>query len=235
MLKRSYVLYLVITIICLLSLSAILLININDQLTKEQEAYQYMQSYYDYKVQQFQEENRKYNKSDIVFLGDSLTDGYNWASYYQDYVVLNRGISGDTTFGLYDRLLVSAYSVNPKVVVLLIGTNNLTTMFDNFEDLLKDLKNHLPNSSILVMSIPPRGATFKDTNELVINNNIKLQRLTLAYNYIYVDIFSRLYDETNNIMDKAYTTDDLHFSLLGYEIITNELDKYLIPLLKDNK
>ena len=86
-----------------------------------------LQRYYDTKVAAFKEENKTIEQGsiDVAFIGDSLTDHYDVARFYPGITTLNRGIAGDNTYGLYRRLQVSLYDVQPKVVVLLIGSNNL--------------------------------------------------------------------------------------------------------------
>ena len=86
--------------------------------------------YYEYKVNLFRQENAslKPGEVEVAFLGDSLTDLCDVKKYYQPYNVVNRGIGGDTTDGLLNRLDVSAYAFQPKVVVVLIGINNYPTM-----------------------------------------------------------------------------------------------------------
>ena len=95
-----------------------------------------MREYYETKVKQFEEENKTLGGVDIAFIGDSITDGYDVASYYPSYTVINRGIGGDTTVGLEARLDVSLFAVQPRAVVMLIGANNMGEMFDNYESIL---------------------------------------------------------------------------------------------------
>src|SRR5574344_1810277 len=59
------------------------------------------QEYYDAKIAMYTVENEKYDdyEVDVAFLGDSLTDGYDLEKYFPQYLVLNRGIGGETTFG----------------------------------------------------------------------------------------------------------------------------------------
>ena len=94
--------------------------------------------YYAMKVAMYAEENEKYDdyEVDVAFLGDSLTDGYDLSRYYPQYITANRGIGGDTTFDLESRLQISVYDLKPKVVVMLIGANNMDTMFENYENIL---------------------------------------------------------------------------------------------------
>ena len=92
-------------------------------------------SYYNGKIEIFEKENEEFKGTDVdvVFLGDSLTDGYDVKRFYPEYTVLNRGISGDTTVWLEERLDVSLYAIQPKVAVMLIGANNISTMLENYE------------------------------------------------------------------------------------------------------
>ena len=89
-----------------------------------------------YRAQKFatyEEENARYEdfEVDVAFLGDSLTDGYDVATYYPQYLVSNRGIGGETTVGLKERIKLSLYDLSPKVAVMLIGANNIDTMLDS--------------------------------------------------------------------------------------------------------
>ena len=114
-----------------------------------------VQEYYEAKLAMYVAENEKYDdyEVDVAFLGDSLTDGYDLEKYFPQYLVLNRGISGETTFGLEKRLKVSVYDLKPKVAVMLIGANNFDTMFDNYENILKGFKENLPNTKIVLLSL----------------------------------------------------------------------------------
>ena len=80
---------------------------------------------YQEKCDKFAEQNIKDFNCDIDFVGDSITEGYDINRYYKNYRVANRGISGDTTDMLLTRTEVSAFDLEPKVINLLIGTNNL--------------------------------------------------------------------------------------------------------------
>ena len=96
------------------------------QLEKKQTA-QAIAQYRENKQQQYIAENEQYDdyEVDVAFIGDSLTDGYDLQKYYPQFITANRGIGGDTTFDLEGRLQVSVYDLKPKVVVMLIGANNM--------------------------------------------------------------------------------------------------------------
>ena len=61
-----------------------------------------MENYYTAKVESFTEENKSIipGETEVVFIGDSLTDGYDLSIYYPDLITLNRGIGGYTTIGI---------------------------------------------------------------------------------------------------------------------------------------
>lgn len=63
-------------------------------------------------------------KDDIIFLGNSITDGGEWSELFADLSIKNRGISGDNSAGVLNRL-DEVYSRHPVKVFLLIGTNDL--------------------------------------------------------------------------------------------------------------
>ena len=70
-------------------------------------------------------------KNQTVLLGDSITDFFNWYELFYDFsknsgqAVYNRGISGDTTDRLLERLQENVLNIKPKNIVLLIGTNDI--------------------------------------------------------------------------------------------------------------
>ena len=197
---------------------------------------QMMQDYYDGKVAQFEAENKSIvpGETDVVFLGDSLTDGCDLSLYYPEYTTLNRGIGGDTTLGLEKRLDVSVYAVQPKVVVMLIGANNCSTMFDNYEDILVSLKENLPDSKIILVSLTSMGGTWGKNNNLAAFNNVKIKALSEKYGYEFVDVYTPLLNfETNEIYEE-YTTDGGHLTHEGYLVLTGEIKAVINKVMTEN-
>ena len=195
----------------------------------------YMQEYYDNKVQLFAEQNESIEKGeiDVAFIGDSLTDGYDLEAFYPDITTVNRGIGGDTTFGLECRLQVSLYDIQPKVVVMLIGANNFQTMFENYEDILIDMKENLPNSRIVLLSLTSMSGTWGKNNQIAAFNNVKIKALAEKYGYEYVDLFTPLMDLDTQEIYPEYTTDGGHFTNKGYEVITTEVRPVIDRLLAE--
>ncbi len=186
------------------------------------------EQYYHMKVLQFEKENEELRlhktEVDIVFIGDSITEGFelNKTPYEENYEVAWRGIGGDNTFGLYDRLKVSVYDLNPKLIVLCIGGNNLNTMMDNYEEILKDIKENLPETKVIVQSIYPTSKTIVERNAIIPGINEELKALVDKYNYSFVDTHSAVVNE-NNEFDEKYTDDGAHPNEAGYRRICEVL------------
>jgi lysophospholipase L1-like esterase len=109
------------------------------------------------------------NKRAVVFLGDSITQGWgdNMGGAFGGLKVANRGISGDTTRGVLIRLKEDVLALNPAAVVLLIGTNDLEenadpeTIAGNLKLILAALKADNAEIPIILCQVFPSSATKK--------------------------------------------------------------------------
>lgn len=188
--------------------------------------------YREAKFTQYQQENAQYGdyEVEVAFLGDSLTDGYDLQKYYPQYITANRGIGGDTTFDLQARLQLSVYDLKPQVAVMLIGANNQETMLQNYEDILIGLKNNLPHTKIVLLSLTAMGGDhWGPKNPMAAYNNVSIKLLAEKYGFTYVDLFTPLYDVSIGEVYAGYTIDGGHFTHEGYTVITS----LLTPVLKD--
>ncbi len=191
--------------------------------------------FYNGKLAMFQEENQEYAHKtvDAVFLGDSLTDGYDVKSYYPEYTVLNRGIGGDTTIWLEKRLDVSLYSVKTKVAIMLIGANNIETMFENYQRILQSFKENVPKTKIILLSLTSMGGEWGKKNQLAAYNNVKIKKLAEQYGFEFVDLYSALLNLEDGEIYDEYTTDGGHLTPKGYEVLTNCIKPVLQKLVDE--
>ena len=192
-----------------------------------------VRAYYQAKLEQYCSENERYAdyEVDVAFLGDSLTDGYDVAHYYPQYVVSNRGIGGETTFGLEERLQVSVYDLKPKVAVLLIGANNMDTMMENYEDIILGMKENLPETEIVVLSLTSMSGEWGRKNRLAISNNVFLKMIAMRNGCSFVDLYSPLLNPETGEIYAEYTTDGGHLTARGYEVVTAAITPTLQQLL----
>lgn len=197
-----------------------------------------VREYREAKLEKYREENEKYSdyEVDVAFIGDSLTDGYDLEKYYPEYLVSNRGIGGDTTFDVEGRLETSLYELKPKVVVMLIGGNNLKTMFDNYENILKGYLENLPNTKIILVSLTAMGQKWgAEKNEIAALNNVKIKILADKYGFDYVDLFTPLYDIATGEIYAEYTTDGAHQTAEGYKVFTKTIEPAIEKALAEWK
>lgn len=170
---------------------------------------------------------------DYVFAGDSLTDYFNWGEL--DWgggvdSVANRGIAGDTSEGLANRL-DSIISLSPEALFIMIGTNDLThrvsidQIVKNYEFILDQVTQALPDCNIFFESVLPTRNNKKNADIMELNN----LALSLMNNYENV-YFLNLYDnfcDPDGLLSSECTIEGLHLTSLGYEIWINELKREL--------
>ena len=135
-----------------------------------------MQKYYDSKCQSYSIQNANLAKGQIVFIGDSITDLYILDDHYADLPLAcyNRGIGGDTTLGVLSRLKVSLFDLNPSVVVLMIGTNDINGrlevdgILERYEQIIDEINANLPDAQLYCMSIIPQNTQIEESGHIKI-------------------------------------------------------------------
>lgn len=234
--KKKVFLIIGILLVAVLIFGAIYYFAVVQPRQREQEERQKMvEQYYADKLALYRQENEAYAdyEVDVAFLGDSLTDGYDLAKYYPQFKTANRGIGGDTTHGLEARLQVSVYDLKPKVAVMLIGANNMDTMFENYENILMGLQKNLPDTKIVLVSLTSMSMEWGRKNHLAAYNNVLIRKLADKYGFTFVDMYAPLLDLTTGQLRDSYTTDGGHLTHAGYEVFTENLTPVLHALLTE--
>lgn len=167
------------------------------------------------------------SKEDIIFLGNSITEYIHWNELLQLPRARNRGISGDTTYGILERL-DEVTEGQPAKIFLLIGINDISRNFPdklilrNYRKIIERIKTDSPETEIYVQTILPVNNTFtkyknhynKDEHILHINKELKL--LAEEYNLNLIDLHPYFLDDTKRL-DSAYTEEGLHLNAAGYQ------------------
>src|SRR4051812_41595863 len=124
-------------------------------------------------------ERVKQGNADLIFIGDSITQGWEgngknvWAEYYAKRNAVNLGIGGDRTQHVLWRLdHGNIDGINPKLALLMIGTNNSGNntseqIADGIKAIVEKLRAKLPNTKVLILAIFPRGADKDDPKRKV--------------------------------------------------------------------
>lgn len=189
--------------------------------------------YYKHKKSQFELLTKSHDS--ILFLGDSLTDQGEWVELLENANIVNRGISGDTTRRILNRL-DAVVETKPKQIFLMIGINDFVNekksikeVLDKYKIILEELKTKIPQTEVFIQSVLPVNnnlTIFFQDNQKVIKFNSKLQELAKELGYQYIDIFSNLVDSENQL-DATYTTDGLHLNGKAYLIWKEAVEKYI--------
>ena len=173
------------------------------------------------------EENR------VVFFGDSITDIWKIEDYFPGKPYVNRGIGGQTTPQMLVRFRQDVINLQPKVVVILAGTNDIAgntgpmrnedieANLASFAELAKVHGIRVVYSSILpVHNYTERGKDFfaQRPQARILTLNDWLKDYCAKNNIVYLDYFSALVDD-KGMLKKDLADDGLHPNAAGYKIM----------------
>ena len=179
---------------------------------------------FDVQVRQF--EIYPDSERDIVFLGNSITSRAQWNELLQLPRARNRGISGDTTFGILDRLHEVTQG-RPAQIFLLIGINDISRGFSdamvlrNYESIIERIQRESPQTELLVQTILPVNSSFgeyerhynKDGHIAQVNKGIRM--LAKEYGLTLIDLHPLFLDASGKL-NAEYTDEGLHLNEKGY-------------------
>lgn len=180
--------------------------------------------YYKHKVSQF-EMLKDRNNIEIMMLGDSITDEGEWSELWGK-VVQNRGISGDTTTGVLDRL----YTLNPntKRVFIMIGVNDIMRgvsediVFENYKKILKFFQDK--NIEVIIQSTLYIGESRKQNFNVKIEKlNQNLEEFAKSNKIVFINL-NPIFAPQKTLL-KSFTKDDLHLNAYAYKLWIETLKK----------
>ncbi len=164
---------------------------------------------------------------DIIFLGNSITNGGEWAELLNNKHVKNRGISGDVCMGVYDRL-DAILKGKPAKIFLLIGINDVSrgtpadTIVNRIGKIVMKIKKNSPKTKLYLQSILPVTDHYKMFGkhtrhwQMVKGINEKLAVLAESEKVTYIDLYSHFVDPVTGKMNVQYSNDGLHLLGKGY-------------------
>jgi lysophospholipase L1-like esterase len=163
----------------------------------------------------------------VIFLGNSITQGGDWAKLTGDSTVINRGIGADITFGLRARL-ADVTRRKPSKLFVLIGINDISkdipdaVIAAQYRALIDSVKSQSPQTRIFVQSILPLNPTVKnfpqhyDKQERVVAVNRLIRQMARATGAQYIDLWP-IFVDAHGRLDASLTGDGLHLNAQGYE------------------
>ena len=181
---------------------------------------------------------------DVLFLGDSITQGWAdnavWKQRYVPRKPANFGIGGDTTQNVLWRIENGALiGIDPKVVVLLIGTNNLGIHDDSPDDVAKgvgaivrSIHRRSPGTKVLLLAVFPRdeqpGTKFRKAIAAI---NPQIAKLDDGKTVRFLDIGEKFLS-ADGTLPKDVMPDALHPNANGYKIWVESVQPTLDELMK---
>jgi lysophospholipase L1-like esterase len=162
----------------------------------------------------------------IIMLGNSITNGGNWSELLGNNRVINRGISGDNTFGVLNRL-DEIVSSQPEKIFILIGINDLSretpvdVILNNYRRIVSKIQLESPETRIYVQSLFPTNNEFdhfpraQNKDDEIRAVNIGIEKIAGEYGITFIDLYPHFMDKEGKL-SKEYTNDGLHLMGKGY-------------------
>ena len=181
--------------------------------------------HYREKLEEFRKQKETNGK--ILFLGNSITEGGDFKKLIGDSTVINRGIGGDITYGVLNRL-EEATRFKPSKLFILIGVNDLSkhipenVILQNMFAIVNLVHSQSPKTLVYVQSILPVNPGVKDfpkgydVNESVVLINRELSNMQKRVKYTFIDLH-KSFTNVEGLMDVKYTSDGLHLNTAGYQ------------------
>jgi len=188
-------------------------------------------------------ERVKQGNADLLFIGDSITQGWEgagknvWAEHYAKRNAVNLGIGGDRTQHVLWRLdHGNIDGIHPKLAVLMIGTNNSGSntseqIAAGVNAIVEKLRKKLPSTKVLVLAIFPRGPD-KDDSKRKINEGANEIIKGLADNktVYYLDIGPKFL-AADGTLSKEVMPDLLHLNEASYRTWAESIEPKVKELM----
>ena len=169
----------------------------------------------------------------VVFFGDSQTANGEWAEFFPGS--LNRGIGGDTSAGLLDRVQTIT-KLQPKAVFLLIGANDFARGVTpqqtaaNIATTVSTIRRLSPSTLIYLETLTPTWQTSR--NRFAKQVNQLIQPLADGKSIFFLDFYDSFL--RGDILDPSYSYDGGHLNGLGFLVWKRLLDPYAARLTAAN-
>jgi len=192
--------------------------------------------------------------TDVLFVGDSITQGWNgkdakkiWDERFAKWKPANFGIGGDRTQHVLWRITEGKEleNVDPKVIVLMIGTNNVGSnsaeeIADGVKAIVGEFRKQKPKAKVLLLGVFPRsGKKPKDPDVAAADElhpkinaiNDIIAKLDDGKQVTYLDIGGKFLNDKGGLA-KATMPDYLHLSGAGYKIWADAIEAKVDEMLK---
>ncbi len=167
----------------------------------------------------------------LVFIGDSLTEWYDWQERFQAYRVMNLGISGETVEELLDRRdYIRSRVESPDIIFLMTGINNILSerydITEPYREFTRNLTTWYKGATIVIQSLLPVDMPWiKNDTIRIINRH--LAEIAREHGAEYLDVYAAFADDNGNPKPGLLSDDGVHLAAKGYEVWATVVETFL--------
>ena len=184
-----------------------------------------------YRQRRAQFDTETVRQGGIVFLGNSITEFGDWSRLLHRPLVFNRGIAGDNTFGMLDRLN-EVIRLRPARLYIEAGINDIGQgvpvgmIVGNISAMVRAVHVHSPQTRVFVWSVLPSNSDSQTDypeifgkNAVVAQVDRLLRERAPADRFTYLDLAGRLTDSKGDLDRRYAQPDGLHLNEAGYAVV----------------
>jgi lysophospholipase L1-like esterase len=177
------------------------------------------------------------SRGGIVLLGNSITEFGDWRQLFGDSGAVNRGIAGDNTFGMLQRL-GDVIARRPRKLFVEAGINDIGQgvpvgmIAGNIASIVQYVRAKSPGTKVYVVSVLPTNDRAKHEypeiggkNDVVRELDGRLRGQAGSYGYVYIDLASQVTDGSGNLDERYAKEDGLHLNEAGYGVFVRLMKK----------
>jgi lysophospholipase L1-like esterase len=168
----------------------------------------------------------------ILFLGDSLIEYFDWQERFPNHEVANLGMAGESVEGLLSRVVkVKEVCLKADLVFIMTGINNVAMgdleFFNFYNVIIEKLFSFYPDAKIFVHTLLPTIVDFI-SNDSIHRANDSLRRLAKDAGAEYLDIYSRFVDTKGQPIKEYLLDDGVHVSNEGYAVWSKVIEGVIL-------
>ena len=168
-------------------------------------------------------------RKDIVLLGDSLTEFFDWQGRFPAHRVLNLGIAGEPVEGLLGRMSGIRNAIaRADLIFVMTGINDIAMgdydIIPKYEKVLTTLVDGFAGAQIVLQSVLPVRLSWLDNVEIE-KINSDLEKIARGMKVCYFDVYSLFVDAEGDPVPEYLSEDGVHLSDRGYEVWSGAIEK----------
>ena len=170
-------------------------------------------------------------KNKLLFIGDSLTEWFDWDRRFPAHDVVNLGISGETVEEMLDRRdLIRERAGSPDLVFLMTGINNVLqdryAITGPYREIVRNFTTWWKSATVVVQSLLPVEYSWVG-NDTIRDLNRALQAVARDAGAEYLDVHAAFMDNDGKVKPGLLSDDGVHLAAGGYELWSQVIEDYL--------